>query len=133
MDFSFIDNYQEETTPPTATEAQDNERLILTELAQNIPCLEWNYNGVDVPDTGTKLGLITQSLKRVPSLASMVSTDKNGVESYDAALLAGAALAAVSALARVVLNVPLSENYAQEPGETSGESSVIDGNGGNAV
>lgn len=125
MDFSFIDSYQEET-PPTATEAQDNERLILTELAQNIPCLEWNYNGVDVPDTGTKLGLITQSLKRVPSLASMVNTDENGVQSYDAALLAGAALAAVSALARVVLNVPLSENYAQEPGETPSVGSGVD-------
>lgn len=116
MDFSFIDNYQEET-PPDATEAQDKERLILTELAQNIPCLEWNYNGVDVPDTGTKLGLITQSLRRVPSLASMVSVDENGVESYDSALLAGAALAAVAALARVVLNIPLSKDYAKSPEE----------------
>lgn len=124
MNFDFIDKYQEET-PPTANEAQDNERVILTELAQNIPCLEWNYNGVDVPDTGTKLGLITQSLKRVPSLASMVNTDENGVQSYDAALLAGAALAAVSALARVVLNVPLSENYAQEPGENISENPEI--------
>ena len=127
MDFSFLDRWQE-TTPPKAIDAQDKERVILTELAQNIPCLEWNYNGVDVPDTGTKLGLITQSLKRVPSLASMVSTDERGVESYDAALVAGAALAAVSALARVVLNVPLSENYAEEPGESGGEESVMEEN-----
>ena len=124
MDFSFVDKYQE-ATPPTAIDAQDKERVILTELAQNIPCLEWNYNGVDVPDTGTKLGLITQSLKRIPSLASMVNTDENGVENYDAALLAGAALAAVSALARVVLNIPLSENYAQEPGENISENQEI--------
>ena len=124
MDFSFLDNSQEET-PPDAITAQNSERLILTELAQNIPCLEWNYNGVDVPDTGTKLGLITQSLKRVLSLASMVNTDENGVENYDAALLAGAALAAVSALARVVLNIPLSENYAQEPGENISENPEI--------
>ena len=127
MDFSFIDSWQEET-PPTATEAQTEGYKKLVEVAQNIPLLDWRYNGVDVPDTGEKIGIITQSLQHVPGLASMVNTDENGVQSYDAALLAGAALAAVSALARVVLNVPLSENYAQEPGENYASEENVNGN-----
>lgn len=110
MDFSFIDSYQEET-PPTATEAQTDGYRKLVEVAQNIPLLDWRYNGVDVPDTGEKIGIITQSLQHVPGLASMVNTDENGVQSYDAALLAGAALGLVAELARVVLNVKLREDY----------------------
>ena len=119
MDFNYIDEYMNkpEDVPPTATEAQDAEKLLLTQIAQNIPFLEWNYNGVDVPDTGTKLGLITQSLKRVPGLASMVGTDENGIQNYNSGLLAGAALAAVAALAREVMGIKLSENYAQDPDE----------------
>ena len=113
MDFSFIDSYQEET-PPTATEAQTEGYRKLVEVAQNIPLLDWRYNGVDVPDTGEKIGIITQSLLKVPGLASMVSTDENGVQSYDSALLAGAALGLVAELARVVLNVKLREDYADE-------------------
>lgn len=113
MDFSFIDSYQEET-PPTATEAQTDGYRKLVEVAQNIPLLDWRYNGVDVPDTGEKIGIITQSLQHVPGLASMVNTDENGVQSYDAALLAGAALGLVAELARVVLNVKLREDYAEE-------------------
>lgn len=113
MDFSFIDSWQEET-PPTATEAQTEGYKKLVEVAQNIPLLDWRYNGVDVPDTGEKIGIITQSLLKVPGLASMVSTDENGVQSYDAALLAGAALGLVAELARVVLNVKLRDDYADE-------------------
>lgn len=121
MDFSWVDSYQEET-PPTANEAQTEGYKKLVEVAQNVPLLDWRYNGVDVPDTGEKIGIITQSLLKVPGLASMVSTDENGVQSYDSALLAGAALGLVAELARVVLNVPLSENYAQEPGENISEN-----------
>lgn len=113
MDFSFIDSYQEET-PPTATEAQTDGYRKLVEVAQNIPLLDWRYNGVDVPDTGEKIGIITQSLQHVPGLASMVNTDENGIQSYDAALLAGAALGLVAELARVVLNIQLRPDYAEE-------------------
>ena len=108
MDFSFIDSYQEET-PPTATEAQTEGYRKLVEVAQNIPLLDWRYNGVDVPDTGEKIGIITQSLQHVPGLASMVNTDENGVQSYDAALLG-----LVAELARVVLNIQLRPDYAEE-------------------
>ena len=72
MDFSFVDKYQE-PTPPTAIDAQNEGYQKLVEVAQNIPLLTWNYNGVDVPDTGTKIGIITQALKKVDGLASMVS------------------------------------------------------------
>lgn len=120
MDFSFIDSYQEET-PPTATEAQTDGYRKLVEVAQNIPLLDWRYNGVDVPDTGEKIGIITQSLQHVPGLASMVNTDENGVQSYDAALLAGAALGLVAELARVVLNVKLREDYADDTGSNISE------------
>ena len=121
MDFSFIDSFQEET-PPTATEAQTDGYRKLIEVAQNIPLLDWRYNGVDVPDTGEKIGIITQSLKHVPGLASMVNTDENGVQSYDAALLAGAALGLVAELARVVLNVKLREDYADDTGSNMDET-----------
>ncbi|MBQ2204673.1 MAG: hypothetical protein II411_02110, partial [Lachnospiraceae bacterium] len=52
-----------------------------------------------------------------PGLASMVSTDENGVQSYDSALLAGAALGLVAELARVVLNIKLREDYADDNGQ----------------
>ena len=113
MDFSFVDKYQE-ATPLTAIDAQNEGYQKLVEVAQNVPLLTWNYNGVDVPDTGTKIGIITQALKKVDGLASMVSTDENGVENYDAALLAGAALGLVAELARVVLNIKLREDYASD-------------------
>lgn len=118
MDFSFVDKYQE-ATPPTAIDAQNEGYQKLVEVAQNVPLLTWNYNGVDVPDTGTKIGIITQALKKVDGLASMVSTDENGVENYDAALLAGAALGLVAELARVVLNIKLREDYASDDTRTN--------------
>ena len=121
MDWSFIDSYYQEETPPTATEAQTEGYKKLVEVAQNIPLLDWRYNGVDVPDTGEKIGIITQSLQHVPGLASMVNTDENGVQSYDAALLAGAALGLVAELARVVLNVKLREDYADDTGSNMDE------------
>lgn len=120
MDFSFIDSYQEET-PPTATEAQTEGYRKLVEVAQNVPLLDWRYNGVDVPDTGEKIGIITQSLLKVPGLASMVNTDENGVQSYDATLLAGAALGLVAELARKVLDIKLSEDYADDTGSNMDE------------
>lgn len=113
MDLSFIDSYQE-STPPEAKEAQSSEIKDLINVAENIPLLHWNYNNVDVPDTGEKLGLITQALLKVPGLASMVSTDENGIQNYDSGLLAGAALSLVAALARHVLNIDLREDYADE-------------------
>ncbi len=115
MDFSYFD-YTDEEVPatPTSQEAQVKGFQKLVEVAQNIPLLEWRYNDVDVPDTGDKIGIITQSLKNVPGLASMVQENENGIQSYDSSLLAGAALGLVAELARYVLGVKLREDYARE-------------------
>lgn len=115
MDWSFIDSYKEETpTPPTATEAQTSELNDLVNLAQNIPCLHWEYNDVDVPSNGDQLGFITQSLGKVPGLASAVSVDENGIENFDSRFVAAAALSLCAALARKVLDIKLREDYADE-------------------
>jgi hypothetical protein len=112
MDFSFIDNYQE--TPPTANEAQVSELNDLVNLAQNIPCLHWEYDNVNVPSNGDQLGFITQALKKMPGLASAVSVDENGVENFDSRFVAAAALSLCAALARKVLDIKLREDYADD-------------------
>lgn len=116
MDFSFIDNYQEEA--PSADVAMQLEDADLIAIAKNIPALHWEYD----PEKGgpndgqvDHLGIITQSLTRVPGLASAVNKDpETGIESFDSRHVAAAALALVAALARKVYNVKLDENYAKE-------------------
>lgn len=129
MDFSFLDSYNETTpnssTPPSSVEAQDNEILLLTELAKYVPCLEWEYNeGVDPTRPGTHIGFITQALQKIPGLATAVNTDENtGIQSFDTSMVAAAALSLVAALARKVLNIDLSKDYSKEinNGNVTGE------------
>lgn len=115
MDFSFIDSYQEET-PPDATTAQNNEMNDLVSVAQYIPCLHWEYDPTKggPESNGDQLGFVTQALKKVPGLASAVSVDENGVETFDSRFVAAAALSLVAALARKVLDIKLSEDYADD-------------------
>ena len=118
MDFSFIDKYQE-PTPPDAVTAQNDEMKDLISVAQYIPCLHWEYDPTKggPESNGDQLGFITQSLKHVPGLASAVSVDENGVETFDSRFVAAAALSLVAALARKVLKIDLSGDYANEPRE----------------
>ena len=115
MDFSFIDSYQEET-PPDAITAQNSEMNDLVSVAQYIPCLHWEYDPTKggPESNGDQLGFITQSLRKVPGLASAVSVDENGVETFDSRFVAAAALSLVAALARKVLDIQLSKDYAEE-------------------
>lgn len=115
MDFSFIDSYQEET-PPDAITAQNNEMNDLVSVAQYIPCLHWEYDPAKggPESNGDQLGFVTQALKKVPGLASAVSVDENGVETFDSRFVAAAALSLVAALARKVLDIKLSEDYADD-------------------
>lgn len=116
MDISYFDNYQDEV--PSADIAMQSEDADLIAIAKNIPALHWVYdpekggpddNGVD------HLGIITQSLTRVPGLASSVSKDpETGSESFDSRHIAAAALALVAALARKVYGIKLDDNYAEE-------------------
>lgn len=116
MDLSFFDRVVEDTTP-TANQAMATEDADLIAIAKNIPALHWSYDPEKGgPDDGAEdhLGFITQSLKRVPGLASAVSVDENGVETFDSRFVASAALSLLAALARKVYNIKLDENYAQE-------------------
>ncbi len=79
--------------------------------------MEWVYDpSKGGPDDGgnTHLGFVTQALKKVPGLASAVTVDENGVERFDANMVAAAALSLVAALAREVYNIKLDEGYADE-------------------
>ena len=122
MDFSFIDSYQEET-PPDAITAQNNEMNDLVSVAQYIPCLHWEYDPTKggPESNGDQLGFVTQALKKVPGLASAVSVDENGVETFDSRFVAAAALSLVAALARKVLDIKLSEDYADDTGTNISE------------
>ena len=116
MDFSFLSEEVEDQTP-TANQAMATEDADLIAIAKNIPALHWSYDPEKGgPDDGAKyhLGFITQSLKRVPGLASAVSVDENGVETFDSRFVASAALSLLAALARKVYNIKLDEDYAQE-------------------
>lgn len=115
MDWSFIDSYQEET-PPDAITAQNSEMNDLISVAQYIPCLHWEYDPTKggPESNGDQLGFVTQALKKVPGLASAVSVDENGVETFDSRFVAAAALSLVAALARKVLDIKLSEDYADD-------------------
>lgn len=125
MDWSFIDNYQE-GTPPTATEAQNSEMNDLVSVAQYIPCLHWEYDPTKggPESNGDQLGFVTQALKKVPGLASAVSVDENGVETFDSRFVAAAALSLVAALARKVLDIRLSEDYAEDDTRTNLDETV---------
>lgn len=116
MDFSFIDNYQDEA--PSADIAMQSEDADLIAIAKNIPALHWVYDpekGGPDDNQADHLGIITQSLSRVPGLASAVNKDpETGIESFDSRHVAAAALALVAALARKVYNIKLDENYAKE-------------------
>ena len=122
MDFSFIDSYQEET-PPDATTAQNSEMNDLVSVAQYVPCLHWEYDPAKggPESNGDQLGFVTQALKKVPGLASAVSVDENGVETFDSRFVAAAALSLVAALARKVLDIKLSEDYADDTGSNMDE------------
>lgn len=110
MELDWIDSYNQ-PEPPDASTAQDNELLLLTQVAQKIPCLEWEYDeGVDPTRPGTHIGFITQALQQVPGLASAVS-ENNGVQTFDSSMVAAASLSLVAALARKVLNIDLSKDY----------------------
>lgn len=118
MDFSFFDNYEQET-PPTSTEAQDAEIQDLVAVAKYIPCIHWEYDPTKggPESNGDQLGFVTQALLKVPGLASAVSVDENGVQNFDSRFVAAAALSLVAALARKVLDIKLSEDYANEQSE----------------
>ena len=117
MDFDFIDEM-----PPEAKEAQADEIIDLVEVAKNIPLLHWQYTDPNYTDGAEDhLGLITQSLLKVPGLASAVSTDENGVQNFDSRHIAAAALSLVAALARKVLGVDLQDNYAADEEEVNDE------------
>ena len=122
MDWSFIDSYKEET-PPDAITAQNNEMNDLVSVAQYIPCLHWEYDPAKggPESNGDQLGFVTQALKKVPGLASAVSVDGNGVETFDSRFVAAAALSLVAALARKVLDIKLSEDYADDTGSNISE------------
>ena len=64
---------------------------------------------------------MTQALLKVPGLASAVITDENGVQNFDARFVAAAALSLVAALARKVLDIKLSEDYANDIGVNENE------------
>ena len=115
MDFSFISSYQEET-PPDAITAQNSEMNDLVSVAQYVPCLHWEYDPTKggPESNGDQLGFVTQALKKVPGLASAVSVDEDGVETFDSRFVAAAALSLVAALARKVLDIKLSEDYADD-------------------
>lgn len=125
MDFSFIDSYQEET-PPDAITAQNSEMNDLVSVAQYVPCLHWEYDPTKggPESNGDQLGFVTQALKKVPGLASAVSVDENGVETFDSRFVAAAALSLVAALARKVLDIRLSEDYAEDDTRTNLDETV---------
>lgn len=118
MDFGFIDSYQEpqQDLPPTASVAQDEEITDLVNVAKYVPCIHWEYDpSKGGPESnGDQLGFVTQALLKVPGLASAVTLDENGVQTFDSRFVAAAALSLVAALARKVLNIDLSENYAND-------------------
>ena len=113
MDFSFIDNYQEEAPSADVAQAEELDKLIA--VAKYIPLLEWVYdpNKGGPDDNGaTHLGFVTQALKKVPGLDYAVSTDpETGIESFDSRMVAAAALSLVAALARKTLNIRLEDDY----------------------
>ena len=114
MDLSFFDNVQDEVPPADVAQAEELDKLAA--VAKYVPLLEWIYdpNKGGPDDNGaTHLGFVTQSLAKVPGLASAVSTDENGVEQFDSRMVAAAALSLVAALARKVLNIRLEDNYAE--------------------
>ena len=127
MDFGFIDSYQEpqQDLPPIASVAQDEEITDLVNVAKYIPCIHWEYDpSKGGPESnGDQLGFVTQALLKVPGLASAVTLDENGVQTFDSRFVAAAALSLVAALARKVLNIDLSENYANDVGNELGSVS----------
>lgn len=124
MDFSFFSSYQEpqQDLPPTASVAQDEEITDLVNVAKYVPCIHWEYDpSKGGPESnGDQLGFVTQALLKVPGLASAVTLDENGVQTFDSRFVAAAALSLVAALARKVLNIDLSENYANDVGNELG-------------
>lgn len=124
MNFDFIDSYQEpqQDLPPTASVAQDEEITDLVNVAKYVPCIHWEYDpSKGGPESnGDQLGFVTQALQKVPGLASAVTLDENGVQTFDSRFVAAAALSLVAALARKVLNIDLSENYANDIGNELG-------------
>lgn len=137
MDFSFISSYQEpqQDLPPTASVAQDEEITDLVNVAKYVPCIHWEYDPEKggPESNGDQLGFVTQALLKVPGLASAVTLDENGVQTFDSRFVAAAALSLVAALARKVLNIDLSENYANDVGNELGSVSKQENNIGTAT
>lgn len=118
MDFSFVEKYQEpqQDLPPTASVAQDEEITDLVNVAKYVPCIHWEYDPEKggPESNGDQLGFVTQALLKVPGLASAVTLDENGVQTFDSRFVAAAALSLVAALARATLGIKLDESYAEE-------------------
>lgn len=115
MDLGYFDNVQDEV--PSADIAQAEEMDKLVAVAKYIPLLEWVYDpskGGPDDNGATHIGFVTQALKKVPGLASAVSVDETGTETFDSRYVAAAALSLVAALARKVLNIQLEEGYGDE-------------------
>ena len=131
MYFYWIDTYTEEDTPPTSIEAQDAEINDLVNIAKYVPCIHWEYDETKggPASNGDQLGFITQALLKVPGLASAVTTDENGVHSFDSRFVAAASLSLVAALARKVLDIKLSEDYARDDTRETVAEPVSETNG----
>lgn len=118
MDLSYFDKLQDDVPPADIAQAEELDKLLA--VAKYVPLLEWVYDpskGGPDDNGATHLGFITQALKKVPGLASAVSKDVNGVETFDSGMVAAAALSLVAALARKVLNIKLEDNYAEDNGQ----------------
>lgn len=116
MDLGFFDNIQEEVPSADVAQAEELDKLIA--VAKYIPLLEWVYDpskGGPDDNGATHLGFVTQALKKVPGLASAVTTNPDtGIEEFDSRYVAAAALSLVAALARKTLNIRLEDNYGTE-------------------
>ena len=113
MDLSYFEQITD--TVPDADIAQAEEKDTLAQVAKYIPLLKWEYDPTKVNEKeGVHIGFITQALKKVEGLDSAVSTDENGIETFDSRYVAAAALSLVAALARQVLNIQLEKNYGDE-------------------
>ena len=84
MDLSYFDKLQDDVPPADIAQAEELDKLLA--VAKYVPLLEWVYDpskGGPDDNGATHLGFITQALKKVPGLASAVSKDVNGVETFE--------------------------------------------------
>ena len=121
MDWSYFDTIGSE--PQIDTE---DEMTQLQNVANNIGSYLYEYKPEAQEQYGTDnqehLGIIAQDLLKVPGLASAVHKDEYGNYVVDAQKVALAALGLVAALARKVLDIKLSEDYADDTGSNMDET-----------